>query len=145
MQNLLCLTSDNSAAGYLKAHHSRSTSQPQIVSLPLRLIRTPLASEAAKLDEACVLSRLDAADRAEIYVDPDPNSQLLMALLLTRAYAARLDGGKIHLRHGPLRWAHVDAGTPPDSVALPVEADGAHLAAATAIFPPMPLRRPRRG
>lgn len=134
MQNLLCLTSDNSAAGYLKAHHSRSTSQPQIVSLPLRLIRTPLASEAAKLDEACVLSRLDAADRAEIYVDPDPNSQLLMALLLTRAYAARLDGGKIHLRHGPLRWAHVDAGTPPDSVALPVEADGAHMAAATAIW-----------
>jgi len=134
MQNLLCLTCDDAAAGYLKAHHSRSTSQPQIVSLPLRLIRTPLASKGAKLDEACVLSRLDAADRAEIYVDPDPNSQLLMALLLTRANAAGLDGRKIHLRHGPLRWGHVDAGTPPDTVALSVEADGEHMAAASAIW-----------
>ncbi len=134
MQNIFCLTCDDSAAGYIKAHHSPSASRPQIVSLPLRLIRTPLASTAVKLDEAHVLSRLDAADRVEIYVDPDPNSQLLMALLLTRVYAAGLDGHKIHLRHGPLRWGVVDAGTPPDTVALPVEVDDAHLAAASAIW-----------
>lgn len=134
MQNLFCLTCDDSAAGYIKAHHSPSASRPQIVSLPFRLIRNRLASEVAKLDQAHVLSRLDAADRVEIYVDPDPNSQLLMALLLTRVYAAGLDGHKIHLRHGPLRWGHVDASTPPDRIALPVGVEEAHLAAATAIW-----------
>lgn len=134
MQHLLCLTCDDSAAGYLKAHHATSALRPEIASLPLRLIRTPLASGVVKLDEACILSRLDAADRSEIYVDPDPNSQLLMTLLLAKAHAAGLDGRKIHLRQGPLRWGHVDAGTPPDTVALPVEVTEAHLAAATAIW-----------
>ncbi|MFN7090334.1 MAG: hypothetical protein ACK4P4_07270 [Allorhizobium sp.] len=134
VQNILCLTSDDTAAGYLKAYHTESTSRPEIVSLGLRLIRTPLASEIVKLDEARVLSRLDAADRCEIYVDPDPNSQLLMALLLTKAHAAGLDCRKIHLWNGPLRWGHVDSGTPADRVALPVEVTDAHMAAATAIW-----------
>ncbi|MDA5639332.1 MULTISPECIES: hypothetical protein [Agrobacterium] len=134
MQNRLCLTCYDTAAGYLKAYHAESTSRPEIVSLALRLIRTPLASEIVKLDEARVLSRLDAADRCEIYVDPDPNSQLLMTLLLTKAHAAGLDCRKIHLRNGPMRWGHVDAGTPPDTVALPVEVADAHIAAATAIW-----------
>lgn len=134
MQNLLCLTSDDSAAGYLKAHHSRSALRPEIVSLPLRLIRTPLASAVVKLDEARVLSRLDAADHSEIYVDPDPNSQLVMTMLLAKAHAAGLDGRKIHLRHGPLRWGGVDAGRPLDTVAFPVEVTKAHLATASAIW-----------
>ena len=134
MQNQLFLTCDDSTAGYLKAHHAGSASRPEIVSLPLRLIRTPLASEVMKLDEARVLSRLDASERCEIYVDPDPNSQLLMTLLLTRAHAAGLDCRKFHLLHGPMRWGHVDADTPPDTVASPVEVADAHMAAATAIW-----------
>lgn len=134
MQNRLCLTCDDTAAGYLKAHNAEYTPRPEIVSLPLRLIRTPLASQVVKLDEARVLSRLDAADRCEIYVDPDPNSQLLMTLLLTKAHAAGLDCRKIHLRNGPFRWGYVDAGTPPDTVALPVEVTDVHMAAATAIW-----------
>lgn len=134
MQNLFCLTCDDSAAGYIKAHHSPSASRPQIVSLPLRLIRTPLASEVAKLDDARVLAQFDASERCEIYVDPDPNSQLLMTLLLTRARAAGRDCRRIHLRHGPVRWGHVDASTPPDRIALPVGVEEAHLAAATAIW-----------
>lgn len=100
----------------------------------LRLIRTPLASEIVKLDEARVLSRLDAAERCEIYADPDPNSQLLMTLLLTKAHAAGLDCRKIHLWNRPLRWGHVDSGTPADRVALPVELADAHMAAATATW-----------
>lgn len=134
MQHLLCLTCDDSAAGYLKAHHATSALRPEIVPLPLRLIRTRLASGVVKLDEARILSRLEAADRSEIYIDPDPNSQLLMTLLLAKAHAAGLDGRKIHLRHGPLPWGHVDAGTLPDTVALAVEVTEAHLAAATAIW-----------
>ncbi len=134
MQNRLCLTCDDTAAGYLKAHNAGYKTRPEIVSLPLRLIRTPLASQVMKLDEARVLSRVGAADRCEIYVDPDPNSQLLMTLLLTKAHVAGLDCRKIHLRHGPLRWGHVEPGTPPDAVALPVEVADTHMAAATAIW-----------
>ena len=134
MQNRLCLTCDDTAAGYLKAQNAGYTTRPEIVSLQLRLIRTPLASQVMKLDEARVLSRLGAADRCEIYVDPDPNSQLLMTLLLAKAHAAGLDCRKIHLRHGPLRWGHVDASTPPDTVALPVKVADTHMAAATAIW-----------
>ncbi len=145
MQHLLCLTCDDSAAGYLKAHHATSALRPEIVPLPLRLIRTPLASGVVKLDEARILSRLDAADRSEIYVDPDPNSQLLMTLLLAKAHAAGLDGRKIHLRHGPLPWGHVDAGTLPDTVALAVEVTEAHLAAATAIWSAYAAPSPERG
>lgn len=134
MQDQLCLTCDDTAAGYLKAYHAASKSRPEIVSLPLRLIRTPLASEVVKLDEARVLSRLDAGDRSEIYVDTDPNSQLLMTLLLAKAHAAGLDCRKIHLLHGPVRWGHVDASTPPYTAASPVEVEDAHMAAATAIW-----------
>lgn len=134
MQNRLCLTCDDSAAGYLKAHHAMSALRPEIVSLPLWLIRTPLASEIVQLDEARVLSRLDAADHSEIYIDPDPNSQLLMTLLLAKAQTAGFDGRKIHLRHGPLRWGYVEPGTPPDAVALPVKVADTHMAAAPAIW-----------
>lgn len=134
MQNRLCLTCDDTAAGYLKAYHTESISRPEIVSLPLRLIRTCLAPQVVKLDEARVLTRLGAADCCEIYVDPDPNSQLLLTLLLAKAHTAGLDCRKIHLRHGPLRWGHVDASTPPDAVALPVKVADTHMAAATAIW-----------
>lgn len=151
MQTRLCLTCDDTAAGYLKACHATSSPRPEIVPLSARLIRAPVASAqpkpglppgggkpslppAVEPDIAGVLSRLGEVERCELYIDPDSNSQLLMTLLLTRALTAGVDHRRLFLVHAPARWGQVDANTPPERVALPMQVEERHLRAAASFW-----------
>ncbi|MCJ7995422.1 hypothetical protein J5N58_14645 [Rhizobium cremeum] len=151
MQTRLCLTCDDTAAGYLKAVHATSSPRPEIVPLPARLIRAPIASAqpkhglppgggktslppAVEPDIAGVFSRLGEVERCEFYIDPDPNSQLLMTLLLTRALAAGIDHRRLFLVHASARWGQVDASTLPERVASPTQVEERHLSAAASFW-----------
>lgn len=129
----------------------------EIVPLPIRLIRAPVASRDLGLipsnghdgsgarevhsrapgvapSVGDVILLCGAAARIDFYVDPDPNSQLLMALFLAAAYTAGIHHRRLSLVHGPLRWGHIDAETAPGEVAPPVPVAEEHLAAAAAVW-----------
>jgi hypothetical protein len=153
------LTCDESAAGYLKALYRTEPCRPEIIPLLARLIRWPITGVDMKFDLvngaghgedrprdrspllpgvepgfARVLSRCGEADRVEFYVDPDPNSQLLMTLLLTQALAAGIDNRKLFLVHGPVRWGMVDAAVPSSRIASPIQVEAQHLKTAASVW-----------
>ncbi|WP_276122388.1 hypothetical protein [Pararhizobium qamdonense] len=161
MRSVLFLTCDDSAAGYLKARYRTHAPRPEIVPLLARLIRAPITGLGVRFgpinglsrDEngksqgdrhllhpdvdlgiADLLLRWGDAERVEFYVDPDPNSQLLMTLLLTQALSAGVDHRKIFLMHGPVPWGQVDALKPPTEMASPRQVEESHLELAASVW-----------
>lgn len=161
MRTALFLTCDDSAAGYLKARYRTYAPRPEIVPLPVRLIRAPITGLDGKfgvtsgisrredatgqggrhllhpdveLGIADILRRWRDAERVEFYVDPDPNSQLLMTLLLTCMLGAGVDLRKLFLMHGPVRWGQVDAFKPPIEIATSLQAEGSHFEVAASVW-----------
>lgn len=74
------------------------------------------------------------ADQVELYIDPDPNSQLLMVYLLSRALA--VDGGhtKLLIFQGITPWGQQPPTRQTSSVVTPISVENQHLTAAAAIW-----------
>lgn len=157
MDKRLCLTCDDASAGYLKQYHQAAVPRPTIVPLHVRLIRSPVVDPTFPVTDGIrdcesdipedalrlpaieptinsLLPRWKDADRIEVYVDPDPNSQLLVMFLLSEALRAVLDRPDVFLLHGQIRWGQVDARTPPDTVASSTRVTERHRTAAASIW-----------
>lgn len=146
MRNRLCVTCDEAAAGYLKASQASVFPKSEIVPLPVSLIRAPvvgsnlgdiknqqvLASLAQKVEE--VLQYWRDADQVELYIDPDPNSQLLMVYLLSQALEADFDHADLSVFQGTTPWGQQTPHTQSSSGITPISVENQHLTAAAGIW-----------
>lgn len=146
MRNRLCVTCDEAAAGYLNASQASVFTKSQIVPFPVSFIRAPvvgsdlgdinseqvLTSVTQKMEE--VLQYWRDADQVEFYIDPDPNSQLLMAYLLSQALKADFSHADLLIFQGMTPWGQQAPQTQSSPVVTPIGVEGQHLIAAAAIW-----------
>lgn len=144
MRNRLCVTCDEAAAGYLKA--SQVSTRSQIIPVRSSFIRSPVIqmdlgdsdkqqafpSIHPALEQ--ILQHWRDADQVELYIDPDPNSQLLMVYLLSRALAADVGHTKLLIFQGITPWGQQPPQTQTDSMVTPISVENQHLTAAAAIW-----------
>ncbi|SIQ86203.1 hypothetical protein SAMN05880561_105142 [Rhizobium sp. RU33A] len=146
MQNRLRLTCNEAAAGYLKANQAIASISAEIVPVSGRFIRSPvtrpnnshcndqevLPSIKPMMDR--LLERFRSADCVELYIDPDPNSQLLMIYLLSQAFRAGINASNLLVFQSIAPWGQQDAHTSIDAIASSIQVEERHLIAAAAIW-----------
>ncbi|MGC4410110.1 hypothetical protein D4A92_21825 (plasmid) [Rhizobium rosettiformans] len=146
MQNRLRLTCNEAAAGYLKANQAIALVSAEIVPVSGHFIRSPVtrSNDSERNDQEVLpsskpmmdrlLERFRSADRVELYIDPDPNSQLLMIYLLSQAIRANVNPSNLAIFQGTTPWGQQNAETSIDAVAPSMQVKEPHLSAAAAIW-----------
>lgn len=146
MRNRLCVTCNEAAAGYLKASQVSILARSQIIPVRSSFIRSPVIeldlSDSDKQQAPTllhptveqILQHWRDADQVELYIDPDPNSQLLMVYLLSHALAADVGHTKLLIFQGITPWGQQLPQTQTSSVVAPISVENQHVTAAAAIW-----------
>ncbi|MBM7326118.1 hypothetical protein JS562_23885 [Agrobacterium sp. S2] len=133
------LACGDAAGGFLKARYRSQSSPPNIIPLNVRLIRKQLSQQSwpagnfdAMLDE--LVARWNALGRVAFFVDPDPNSQLVLMRLLSQLHSLNADHTDLRLMHLDEPWGEVSSGETAIGTFIADRVEAAHLEAASIVW-----------
>lgn len=133
------LACGDAAGGFLKARHRSQSSGPNIIPLNVRLIRKEISqySRSPERQDAImdqIIGRWDTLGRVVFYVDPDPNSQLLLMRLLAQIHSTKADHRNLVLLHRGEPWGGADPENADVEMPSEVQVQLAHLEAAAIVW-----------
>ena len=133
------LACGSAAGGFIKALHRSQSSRPNIIPLNVRLIRKQLprhSRSAGNCDEMleAVMARWNTLGRVVFFVDPDPNSQLLLVRLLAQLHSIQAEHRNLVLMHRGEPWGEMDPGETAMETLIEDRVEAAHLEAASIVW-----------